>query len=146
MTLFERIVIAADGSKNSKSAVIEGLRIGKTCNSSIFVISVIDSRALSSVSPEIQVQGSIDQMQTEAEGIVSDIKAHAEGQNITTSVLTGDPVNEITKFALSRDADLIVVGTQGKSGIERLFLGSVAEGVIRHAPCPVLVVKNKDFL
>ncbi len=145
MTLFDRIVIATDGSKTSNLAVIEGLRVGKACNSSIFVVSVIDTRALSSVSPEIQVQRSIDQMQAEAERILSDVKALGGGQNIETFILNGDPVNEITKFSSSRAADLIVVGTQGKHGLEKFFLGSVAEGIVRYAPCPVLIVRNYDL-
>jgi nucleotide-binding universal stress UspA family protein len=144
MMLFERIVLATDGSNNSTSAVTEALRIGKASDSQVFVVSVIDSRALSSVSPEIQVAGSIDRMQAEAERIVNEVKMSGEGQNVRTSILYGDPVNEIIKFSQSMNADLIVVGTRGKSGIERLFLGSVAEGVVREAPCPVLVVKNND--
>jgi nucleotide-binding universal stress UspA family protein len=142
MTLFERIVIATDGSKNNKSAINEGLRIGKTCNAQIFAVSVIDTRALSSVSPEIQVAGSIDRMQAQAEHIVNDVRVPGSGQNIETFVLNGDPIHEITKFSSSKNADLIVVGTLGKHGIERFFLGSVAEGIVRHAPCPVLVVKS----
>jgi len=99
---------------------------------------------LSSVSPEIQVTGSIERMQAEAELIISEVKRLEDGQNVQAAILYGDPVNEIIKFSQSRNADLIVVGTRGKTGIERLFLGSVAEGVVREATCPVLVVKNND--
>jgi nucleotide-binding universal stress UspA family protein len=143
MKLFERIVIATDGSDTSKSAVTEGLRIGKACDAQVFVVSVIDTRALSSVSPEIRVERSIEQMQAEAERIVRDVNTVAGGENIGTFVLSGDPVQEITKFSSARNANLIVVGTQGKHGLERFFLGSVAEGIVRHAHCPVLVVKNE---
>jgi nucleotide-binding universal stress UspA family protein len=143
MKLFERIVIATDGSQAGKAAVTEGLRIGTACNARIFVVSVIDTRALSSVSPEIPVERSIDQMLAEAEQIVRDVDAMAGGQNIETFVLNGDPVQEITKFSSAKDADLIVVGTQGKHGLERFILGSVAEGIVRHAPCPVLVVRSQ---
>jgi nucleotide-binding universal stress UspA family protein len=143
MKLFERIVIATDGSKASNAAVTEGLRIGTACNARIFIVSVIDTRALSSVSPEIQVERSIDQMQAEALGIVHDVDAMAGRQNVETFILNGDPVQEITKFSSARDASLIVVGTQGKHGLERFILGSVAEGIVRHAPCPVIVVKSE---
>jgi nucleotide-binding universal stress UspA family protein len=144
MMLFERIVLATDGSKNSTSAVTEALRIGKESGSQVLVVSVIDSRALSSVSPEIQVAGSIDRMQAEAERIVNEVTRLGSGQNVQATILYGNPANEIIKFSHSRNADLIVVGTRGKTGIERLFLGSVAEGVVREAPCPVLVVKNNE--
>lgn len=144
MTLFKRIVLATDGSKNSTSAETEALRIGKESGSLVYVISVIDERALSSVSPEIQVAGSIDRMQDEAELILDRVRTLAGRQEIETRVLYGDPVNEIITFSHSSNADLIVIGTRGKTGIERLFLGSVAEGVVRESPCPVLVVKNND--
>jgi nucleotide-binding universal stress UspA family protein len=143
MKLFERIVIATDGSKAGRAAVTEGLRIGKECDARIFVVSVIDTRALSSVSPEIQVAPSIDQMQSEAERIVRDVEAMAAGQKVETFILSGDPVQEITKFSVARKANLVIVGTQGKHGLERFILGSVAEGIVRHAACPVLVVKNE---
>ena len=144
MTLFERIVLATDGSKNCLSAVTEALRIGKESGSKIYVVSVIDTRRLSSVSPEIQVAGSIDRMQAEAEQIVGNVKKLGSGQALEPSVLYGDPVNEIITFSRETGADLIVVGTRGKSGIERIVPGSVAEGVVREASCPVLVVKNND--
>jgi nucleotide-binding universal stress UspA family protein len=143
MKLFERIVIATDGSKAGRAAVTEGLRIGKACNARIFVVSVIDTRALSAVSPEIQVAGSIDQMQAEAERIVCDVEAMAVGQDVRTFILSGDPVQEIIKFSTAKNANLIIVGTQGKHGLERFILGSVAEGIVRLAPCPVLVVKDE---
>ncbi len=57
----------------------------------------------------------------------------------------GDPAHEITQMASSLGADLLVVGTAGKTGLTRLALGSVAEKVVRHAGCPVLVVRPKDY-
>ncbi|OPY25772.1 MAG: Universal stress protein [Methanocella sp. PtaU1.Bin125] len=57
-------------------------------------------------------------------------------------MLTGHPSSVIVNFAKEHDVGLIVTGTLGKSGIEELLLGSVADSVIRHAPCPVLVVKS----
>jgi nucleotide-binding universal stress UspA family protein len=56
--------------------------------------------------------------------------------------LTGLPVAQILKLAEREHVDLIVVGSHGRSGFSRLLMGSVAEGVVRGAPCPVLVVKK----
>ena len=56
-------------------------------------------------------------------------------------LLTGSPADEIVRFAEQKSANLIVVGTHGRSGAMRLLLGSVAESVVRHASCPVLTVK-----
>lgn len=57
----------------------------------------------------------------------------------------GDPWREIVNMGASLRADLIVVGTTGKKGLARLALGSVAEKVVRHAGCPVLVARPKDY-
>lgn len=55
--------------------------------------------------------------------------------------LEGDPATEIVRYATDRGVDLIVMGTHGRTGLERLLMGSVAEKVMREAPCSVLVVK-----
>jgi nucleotide-binding universal stress UspA family protein len=54
----------------------------------------------------------------------------------------GDPATEILSIAQSRGSDLIVMGTHGSTGLSRLLMGSVAESVLRKAPCPVLTVRN----
>ncbi len=54
----------------------------------------------------------------------------------------GDPTTEILNIAQSRGSDLIVMGTHGSTGLSRLLMGSVAESVLRKAPCPVLTVRN----
>ena len=58
-------------------------------------------------------------------------------------VARGEPADAIVRFAQERDIDLIVMGTHGRSGLQHVFLGSVAEKVVRQAPCPVLIVRYK---
>ena len=62
-----------------------------------------------------------------------------------SSVMIGRPADEIVRHALDYDADLIVIGTHGHDGIQRVLLGSVADRVIRQAMCPVLVVPSRSF-
>jgi nucleotide-binding universal stress UspA family protein len=64
-------------------------------------------------------------------------------QRVVTHLLTGAPAQEIVWLAAHVDADLIVVGTHGRRGVSRLFLGSVAERVVRTAGCPVYIVRDK---
>lgn len=59
-------------------------------------------------------------------------------------LLEGDPAAEIVRIADENQCDLIVMGTHGRTGLGRLFMGSVAEQVMRRAPCPVLTVKASD--
>ncbi len=62
--------------------------------------------------------------------------------NIDHHMAEGDPATEILKVANDKAADLIVMGTHGSTGLSRLLMGSVAESVLRRAPCPVLTVRN----
>jgi nucleotide-binding universal stress UspA family protein len=64
-----------------------------------------------------------------------------EGVTARGVVKVGAAWSEIVRFATDEHADMIVMGTQGRTGLEHLLLGSVAERVVRHAPCPVLTVR-----
>jgi nucleotide-binding universal stress UspA family protein len=64
-----------------------------------------------------------------------------KGFKVTTSVVLGEPRGKIVDVASKWKADLIVVGSHGRTGLERLLMGSVAEAVVRHAPCSVHVVR-----
>jgi nucleotide-binding universal stress UspA family protein len=57
-------------------------------------------------------------------------------------LLAGDPAEAIIRLAQTEDVDMIVMGTHGRRGLTRLLMGSVAEAVVRAAPCPVLTVKQ----
>jgi nucleotide-binding universal stress UspA family protein len=63
------------------------------------------------------------------------------GSRVTTQKAIGEPAAEIVAFARSAGVDLVVVGTHGRTGIEHALMGSVAERVVRRAPCPVLTVR-----
>jgi nucleotide-binding universal stress UspA family protein len=61
---------------------------------------------------------------------------------VARTLLFGDEPSTINRFAKENDVDLIVMGTHGRSGLGRLLMGSVAEAVLRDAPCPVLTIKT----
>jgi nucleotide-binding universal stress UspA family protein len=70
-------------------------------------------------------------------------KARTAGVRAKGSVLEGSAHDQVVRFARSKHADLIVMGTHGRSGLAKLFLGSVAGRVVAAAPCPVLTVRGK---
>jgi nucleotide-binding universal stress UspA family protein len=139
--LFEKILIATDGSQRNRAAVEEALRIGRLYGSAVFAVYVMDLGAFESASADVVVSDTWTVVQQEAETALAYVRTMAEGVNLETVVLDGKPAAQIVKFAEEKKIDLIVIGTQGKRGLERLLLGSVAEQVIRMAPCKVLVVK-----
>lgn len=67
------------------------------------------------------------------------------GLTVKPRVLTGDPLECIIEVAKNIGADLLVVGTHGRTGVAHLLLGSVAESILRHSPCPVLCVRHPIF-
>ena len=80
-------------------------------------------------------------LQTDAEQRLQTVAAHQRWP-IETVVVWGDPATEICRIAQAYETDLIVMGTHGRTGLARLFRGSVAEHVVRAAPCAVLIVRT----
>jgi nucleotide-binding universal stress UspA family protein len=139
--LFEKILIATDASENNKPSVEEGLRIARSCGSIVYAVYVIDYKAFYSASADMSVGDTYQLIRNEAKNAVDKVRSLAGDLTVETALLEGQPAAEIVKYAAKKDVDLIIIGTRGKRGIERLLLGSVAENVIRSAECKVLVVK-----
>ncbi len=139
--LFGRILIATDGSEKNRAAIDEGLKIARATGAAVYAAYVIDTRVFESASSDIPLGDTYRIFKDEAEQAFAWIKSQAGTMHVEISLLEGHPADEIVKFAVKKKIDLIVIGTQGKRGLERLLLGSVAEEIIRSAPCKVLVVK-----
>jgi nucleotide-binding universal stress UspA family protein len=140
--LFKKILIATDGSKYSLDAAVKSLEIARFYGSKVCVLYVVDLRALTTASGMPAPDNIYLLLADEGKRAVGQVKEMAGDLPIETFVLAGYPAHTIVQFARDNGIDLIVTGTLGKSGIEELLLGSVADHVVRHAPCPVLVVKS----
>jgi nucleotide-binding universal stress UspA family protein len=121
------VLIATDGSKYSEAAASEALGIAKRCGSSLIVISVASSEA--------EIASAKDTVNKVSEA------AEREGVKTTAVVTKGKPYEAIIETAKQNKADFIVVGSHGRTGLDRLLMGSVTERVIGHAETAVLVVR-----
>jgi len=139
--LFENILVATDGSDRNITAVQEAIRIAAGSGAVLHAVYVIDIGTFESASADVVVGDTYRVIQAEADQALGRVRSLAGDVAVKTAVLEGKPAPEIVRFAQAEKIDLIVIGTQGKRGIERLLLGSVAETVIRLAACKVLVVK-----
>ena len=72
-------------------------------------------------------------------GVLPEVEA--AGVEVVRQVVLGSPSHEIVKSAAAEKVDLIVIATHGRTGVSRLFIGSVAERVVRTAPCPVMTIR-----
>ncbi|MFI5383151.1 MAG: universal stress protein [Methanosarcina thermophila] len=144
--LYKNIVIATDGSINTRRAISYGIELAKLSGATVYALYVIDTRSTISETWTIGRDMIYNIMKSDGEKAVSEVKAIGEASVVEVKevVLDGCPSSEIIKFAESINADLIVMGTLGASGLERFLIGSVAEKVVRGSKIPVLVVRGKS--
>ena len=139
LTRGERILVAVDGSSFSEAAVDQAISLGGICKSEIFLISVVDLfPEQMAVAPAL-----VEKMSEEVREHLDNAKAKVDKAKIPCETIVhmgGKPHEFIVQEAKEKSIDLITMGTHGRTGLERVLLGSVAQNVIGHSPCPVLVV------
>jgi universal stress protein A len=91
--------------------------------------------------PQVNINEIAAVCQERLEGMVGEMDATA--LDVETKVISGVPFLEIVRYARDHDFDIIIMGSHGRSGLGHLLIGSVAERVVRKAPCPVLTVKDR---
>lgn len=126
----KRVLLATDGSSHSEAAAKATGRVARHGGLPVNVVSVVTS------SHNEERRNEADRAVASAVARLAGLELETEGQ-----VAEGRPDEAIIKTAESLGADLIVVGSKGRTGLAKILLGSVAERVIGHATCPVLVVK-----
>jgi len=136
---WKSILFATDGSQYSAAATGKAIDFAKSYGSQLNVISVVD------VTDEFiaRAPGALDDLVKKAKGMVDNVKDKALSEGIKSEgmVKEGDAYKSIVDAAEKQKADVIIMGSHGRTGLKRLLMGSVTERVIGHAPCPVLVVK-----
>ena len=142
MASWLRILVPVDFSETSESAVRQAVDLARTFGSGLTLLHVGD-KAAADVATEFPLGLEASLHDAERECLLK-ILAPSEQTQLHPVFVTvsGSPAHEIVRCATERGVDLIVMGTHGRGGVSHLLLGSVAEKVIRSAPCPVLVVRG----
>jgi nucleotide-binding universal stress UspA family protein len=143
--MFRNIVVPLDGSSCAASAFELALALGKIEGSTIWICSVADPSPTYGSAPTDLVQSMVAGIQHDAQRIVNEAVAKAKAAGIVAEgcALFGEPASAIVDYAEKVQADAIVLGTHGRSAVERLRIGSVAEAVLRSAPMPVISLREK---
>jgi len=145
--MHSKILVPYDASQFSNDAFNEALIIAKKFNAKLEALCVLGSamkgEVVISLSTAMQLQ---DEQEDKATKIFKDLEKISQDEGVDFSfsvVYDPDPSKGIVNFANSNNFDLIVIGSHGRTGLRKRILGSVAYGVVEHAKCPVLIMKNK---
>jgi len=143
-----KIVCAVDFSECAEYSLRYALHLAKTFDADLQVLHVVELPFLPSYSlagvPDLSIPS--EEIEEGARKKLDELvtKCRAEYAKVDGQVRTGTAFVEIIGYAREMEADLIVVGTHGRTGLRHMLIGSVAEKVVRKAPCPVLSVKHPD--
>jgi nucleotide-binding universal stress UspA family protein len=154
-TLIKKILLPTDNSENSREAFQYAISLGEKYGSTIYAVYVVDMSYLEQGyryesnprrSPVEDLEENIvKEKAKETEEFIKKNTKDYKGLKIEKFIRKGKPFVEIIIAAREKEADLIVMGTHGRTGISHALMGSVAEKVVRKAPCPVLTIKPRDF-
>jgi nucleotide-binding universal stress UspA family protein len=138
--MYDRILFPTDGSDGATRVLDHVLDIASAHGATVHLLNVADTTRDSLV----RIRGEVvDVLEQEGEDVLEDVteRAGARGVETVSTVVQGEPYRTIVEYADEYDVDLIVMPTHGRSGLERLLLGSTTERVVRRAEVPVLTVR-----
>lgn len=144
MVSIKKVLCPVDYSVCSEEAFKYAAHIARTEAAKLYLMHVIDVRSFGHESPldfDVPEPGE-DAVRRIKEELVKKAAGEVEGVDMESIVVVGVPVKDILSAAKEKGVDLIVMGTHGRTGLPHMIIGSVAENVVRKAPCPVLVVRR----
>ena len=143
--MYDRILVPTDGSDCADLAVEHAINLADQYDAELHVLSVVDARDVSHSAPAISPQQVEQTLRERAEAVVSDVADRAKDAgvaDVVTAIEPGVPDDVVVDYASENDCDLIVMGTHGRTGLERYLLGSVTERTVRRSDVPVLTVRS----
>lgn len=141
--MYETILHATDGSPYSAAAAENAVDLAAQCDATLHVVSVVETDVAFS---EAITEQMLKDLEGRGQAAVDEVAERATERgvhDVHTAVVRGTPHRAILDYARDHGVDLVVVGTHGRRGLDRLLLGSVAERVLRTATVPVLVVRGE---
>lgn len=142
---FKKIMVATDGSVCSRLAANKGIELARLSRGTVYAVYVVSTDYFSSMAVDFDWERMHQTLKKEGLQAVDSVKeaGEREGVNVESVLLEGHPADELTRYAEENEMDIIVMGTLGRTRIDRLLLGSVAGNVVRHSKVPVMVIREK---
>jgi len=149
----QTILVATDLSEASAPATAYAFSLARALNAHLYLLSVVpedDVRLITAIRAHLQSdvtpEALVETLYTEADKRLATLVEEARATDLVHErlIVTGEPAAAIMSWAAAKQVQLIIIGTHGRHGVTRFLMGSVAERVLREAPCAVLVVPAKS--
>ena len=145
MPKYENILVAVDGSEESRLALTKAIELAKDNHAQLIISHIIDTRTFATI--EQYDRTIVSRAENYGQELLEKYEQEAKNagvENITTVLDFGSPKSKLPKdIAQKYHVDLIVTGATGLNAVERVLIGSVSEAIARHAPCDVLIVRSE---
>jgi nucleotide-binding universal stress UspA family protein len=143
--MYDRILVPTDGSDGVEAVLDEAIELAELTGATLHGLYVVDARDYSTL-PEAKWLSIAEELESAGERALETVteRAEAAGVDVETTIERGVPHEQILEVASANGADLVAMGTHGRSGLNRFLLGSVTEKVVRGADVPVLVVRIQE--
>jgi nucleotide-binding universal stress UspA family protein len=138
-------MIATDGSVCSRMAANNGIELARLSGGKVYAVYVVSMKYFSSMAVDFDWERIHEALEKEGIEAVNYVKraGELEGVIVEPVLLEGHPADELIRYAEENEMDIIFMGTLGRTGLDRLLLGSVAGNVVRHSKVPVMVIRKK---
>ncbi len=141
---FKKILIATDGSDNAEKAASYGMGVAKATGADVYALYVVSTEHAGTARTVMGWTEAFEEYLAYKGGLATDYVQNLgkeAGIKVEPVHMKGSPAEKILEYAEKNNIDLIVMGTQGLTGIERFLIGSVAENVLRNSKASVMVIR-----
>src|SRR6056297_424103 len=137
--MYNDILVPTDGSQGAKAALEHGIEIASKWDATLHALYVVDTR-LARSGPLLKT------LRDEGRKALRDVEVTGTqaGLTVVAEIVEGNPHEEILDYASEHGTDMVIMGTHGRTGLDRVVMGSVAERVVRRSPVPILTVRGEE--
>jgi nucleotide-binding universal stress UspA family protein len=141
--MYDRVLLPTDGSDAMVTVVDHAVRLAAHHGATLHALYVANTASLSHLPAEAGWENVTEALHSEGESALAAVESRADDHDVPveSETLEGSPAREILEYAEAANCDVVVMGTHGRTGVDRLLLGSVAERVVRSSPVPVVTIR-----
>jgi nucleotide-binding universal stress UspA family protein len=139
--MYDDVLVPTDGSVSMEAVVDHVEKVAAEHDATVHGLYVVDTASFSDVPIDTSFEGVAEQLREEGERALEDLADAVGDAPVRQVIREGSPASEIVDYAEEAECDVVVMGTHGRTGVDRLVMGSVAERVVRSSPVPVTTVR-----